>query len=180
MNEYYTKSTVYLTQRQKEVLQRLMPYKLSSIIRDILDMIILSDKLIDPNDFNNDPKILGLLYEYRRYLELSEEAYKNRESLRNNLYSYFNEMRIPVICARWGHRKALKTCRELIPEFRLGGYSISDRVAESMIVDYVHMIEDTGMDDRAWMDVQKNANANPESSYSDDDSGLLTNRGVLR
>ena len=176
MNEYYTKSTVYLTQRQKEVLQKLMPYKLSSIIRDILDMIILSDKFIDPNDFNNDPKILGLLYEYRRYLELSEEAYKNRESLRNNLYAYFNEMKIPVICARWGHRKALKICREMIPGFRLEGYSISDRIAESMIVDYVHMIEDTGADDKAWMQLQSKADYNED----DDNNGLLTSKGYLR
>ena len=175
MTEYYTKSTVYLTQRQKEVLQKLMPYKLSSVIRDILDMIILSDKLIDPADFNNDPKILGLLYEYRRYLELSEEAYKNRESLRTNLYSYFNEKGIPLICARWGHRKALKMCREIIPFFRLEGYSISDRVAESMIVDYVHMIEDTGMDDKAWMKMQ--SNSSPDIT---DDAGLLTSRSCLR
>ena len=180
MNQYYTKSTVYLTQRQKEIFQKFMPYKLSSTIRDILDMILLSDNMIDLTEYNNDPELLGLLYEYRRYLKLSKETYQNREHLRLELYDYLNEKNLPIICARWGHRKAIKICREMIPGFRSLGYTISDRVAEYMILDYIHMVEDTGLDDQAWKEMQ--INSNPENDEMDENSGypngLLTVKGV--
>ena len=149
------RTTVYLTPKQRDIINRLMPNRMSSLLRDVIDIIIDNDSFIHPEDFKNDPEVLGLLYEYRRYLQQSHDTYVNRENLRRELYKYFDDMRIPFQCSKKnGHKRALKACRDLIPEFRLKGYYISDRVAENMIVDYVHMIHDTGRDDSEWQNYQ--------------------------
>lgn len=180
MNEYYIKSTVYLSPQQKELIQKFMPYKLSSIVRDVIDVILQSDSLVNQMDFN-DPELLGRLYDYRKYLTESQETYKNREQLRKELYTYFDEVaHVPLICARDGHKRALKLCRDVIPYFRSEGNIISDRVAEQMIVEYVHMIEATGKDDQVWMNYQNSKTYEALANEDGTHDGLLTKRGLLR
>lgn len=152
MEKYYSKTTVYLTKRQKEILTKFMPYKLSGLLRDVLDIILLSDNRISPEDFQNDPELLGLLFEYRRYLNQSRETVRNREALKRVLFEYYDSLSVPYHCAKYGHRSALKTCRKLLPEFRSKGYLISDRIAEDMIVEYVNTVEALGKDDEAWIE----------------------------
>lgn len=180
MNEYYIKSTVYLSPQQKELIQKFMPYKLSSIVRDVIDIILLSDSLVNQMDFN-DPELLGRLYNYRKYLTESQETYKNREQLRKELYTYFDEVaHVPLTCAKNGHKRALKLCRDVIPYFRSQGNIISDRVAEQMIVEYVHMIEATGKDDQVWTNYQNSKTYEELANEDGTHDGLLTNRGLLR
>ena len=151
MEKYYSKTTVYLTQRQKDLMTKLMPYKLSGLLRDILDIVLIKDNnWITPEEYKNDPELLGLIYEYRRFLNQSQETFKNREALKAELWKFFDSESIPYNCAKAGHRTALKICRKLITEFRAKGYVISDRLAEDMIVEYVHTIEALGKDDEAW------------------------------
>ena len=154
MEKYYSKTTVYLTQRQKDIITKFMPYKLSGLLRDVIDIVLLSDKRICPEDFQDDPELLGLLYEYRRYLNQSKETFKNREALKAELYQFFDSQSLPYNCAATGHRAALKMCRSLVKEFRAKGYVISDRLAEDMIVEYVNTVEALGKDDEAWAEWQ--------------------------
>lgn len=154
MEKYYSKTTVYLTQRQKDIITKFMPYKLSGLLRDVIDIVLLSDKRICPEDFQDDPELLGLLYEYRRYLNQSKETFRNREALKAELYQFFDSQSLPYNCAATGHRAALKMCRSLVKEFRAKGYIISDRLAEDMIVEYVNTVEALGKDDQAWAEWQ--------------------------
>ena len=155
MEKYYSKTTVYLTQRQKDLMTKFMPYKLSGLLRDILDVVLIKDNnWISPEDYKDDPELLGLIFEYRRFLDQSQETFKNREALKAELFKFFDSESVPYNCAKAGHRAALKICRYLIKDFRAKGYVISDRLAEDMVVEYVHTIEALGKDDQAWAEWQ--------------------------
>lgn len=154
MNVMYCKTTVYLDERQKDIINRYMPNKLSSLIRDLIDIIIRKD-LIETELFKDDPEMLSLIVEYKKYLEMSQNAMKNRELLRSELYAFLNQNNVPRICAnKNGEKIGLKTSRNLIPLFREKGYVISDNLANKLIVDYIHMIHATGADDAAWKEYQ--------------------------
>lgn len=155
---YYYRTGVYLTERQKEIINKYMPQKMSQLVRDIIDVIINTDTIINPEDYKNDEEILKLIFNYRNYLKQTNFTYQAREDIREALYEHFTKNHIPIVCARYGHKKAIRVCREMIPGFREQGYLISDRVSEEMIIDYVHMVEDFGLDDQAWEEYQSSPN----------------------
>lgn len=152
---YYHRTAIYLTENQKEIMTRFKPQKMSSLVRDIIDVIINSN-MINPSDYSNNPELLALLYNYRRELVLSNATYIEREKIRDLLYKFLTDEHIPLICAQKGHKTAIKTSREYIQKFREihPHLYLSDRVSEDMILDYVNMVENTGIDDKAWENYQ--------------------------
>ena len=152
---YYHRTAIYLTETQKKIISQFLPQKMSSMVRDIIDVIINSN-MINPNDYNDNPEILALIYNYRKELVLSNATYLKREKVREKLYEFFESEHIPLICAQRGHKFAIKTARGYIQKFRETHPELylSDRVSENMILDYIYMIENTGIDDAAWQTYQ--------------------------
>ena len=152
---YYSKTSVYLTKKQKEILTRYMPYKMSSMIRDVIDVILSDEKILGTEELRNNKELRDLIKEYQVYLSRSQETFRHREELRHNLYEFLDLQRIPYISSRKnGHKIAITRCQFYIPAFRNEGYIISDNLAHQLIIDYVHMNEDTGREDAAWQEYQ--------------------------
>lgn len=152
---YYSKTSVYLTKRQKEILTKYMPYRMSSLIRDVIDVILSDEKILEDQELQKNQELKNLIKEYQLYLARSQETFRHREELRHNLYQFLDLQNIPYISSRKnGHKIAITRCQFYIPYFRKEGFIISDNLAHQMIIDYVHMNEDTGREDAAWQDYQ--------------------------
>lgn len=153
---YYTKTAIYLTPKQKEILTQYMPNRMSSMIRDIVDVILSDDRILDDEELRKNKELRNMIKEYQLYLDRAQETYKNREKLRQDLYQFLDLQRIPYVCSRKnGHKIAINRCEFYLPYFRDEGYVISDRLAHQMIIDYVHMISETGREDAAWQEYQQ-------------------------
>ena len=157
MNRYYSKTSIYLDERQKKLINEYMPNKISSMVRDLIDYILFNE-IEGSKEFLEKPELLELFYDYKRYLNESQQTLQQRQKIKKALFDYYDSLAegvVAFILANKGKTSAINYCKLTLPGFREKGFFISDELARELIIEYIHMLHDTGRDDAVWEQRQK-------------------------
>ena len=159
MNRYYSKTSIYLDERQKKLINQYMPNKISAMVRDIIDYVLFNE-IEGSKEFLEKPELLETFYEYKRYLQDSQQTLKQQQEMKKKLFSYYDSLAngsdvVAFVLSNKGKYDAIYYCKQTLSGFRDSGNFISDEFAHELIVEYVHMLHDTGRDDAAWAKHQK-------------------------
>jgi len=159
MNRYYSKTSIYLDERQKKLINKYMPNKISSMVRDIIDYILFNE-IEGSKEFLEKPELLESFYEYKRYLQDSQQTLAQRQAMKKTLFDFFDSLAggsgvVAFVLANRGKYAAIDYCKKSLSIFRANGNYISDDFAHELIVEYVHMLHDTGRDDTVWAQRQE-------------------------
>lgn len=152
MNRYYTKTSIYLDDRQKKLINEYLPYKMSSFVRDILDYVLFKEIEGSP-EFMAKPELFELFYEYKQYLQKNNITLEQRQKIKKELFDFYDSLAdgvVAFVLANKGKNAAISYCKQTLEAFRNKGYYISDELARELIIEYVRMLHDTGKDDEVW------------------------------
>ena len=152
MNRYYTKTSIYLDDRQKKLINEYLPYKMSSFVRDIIDYLLFKEIEGSP-EFMAKPELFDLFYEYKQYLQKNNITLEQRQKIKKELFDFYDSLAdgvVAFVLANKGKNAAIYYCKQSLEAFRNKGYYISDELARELIIEYVRMLHDTGKDDEVW------------------------------
>lgn len=132
---------IRLSDEEFATLKELFPARsISPFLRSIIQSMILGAPM--PSRVSLETS--DLILKTKAKIGVMKKEQERQEFVKEELFKFFSEKRIPVIYARYGKPKAKKLCLELIPAFRESGYLLPECFVKPLINDYLNWILSSG------------------------------------